>query len=264
METFDYVFVVLVYRNPHDLRGFLASLARVEGSRKVIVVNSFYDQPTRDETAAVCEEHGCDFLNVENRGYGAGNNAGIRFARAHYRFAFLVISNPDIEIQALPATVLEQKGRTVLLGPLVRTENGKRQNPYMPAHSALRERLMCFYTRHSRSMAPFWAAVALNKTHRILFNVLFGRRERRVYALHGSFLLFSEPALQKLGLPFDERMFLFREEDHLARRARGLGIPMRYTPGIRVLHHEDGSVRFLSAQTRRYALDSLRIYFGLQ
>ncbi len=264
METFDYVFVTLVYRNAHDLRGFLASLGRVEGSCKVVVVNSFYDQATRDEARAVCEEHGCVFLNVENRGYGAGNNAGIRFVRAHYRFAYLVVSNPDIEIQALPVPVLEHKERAVMLGPLVRTENGKRQNPYMPAHSALRERLMRFYAGHPRGMAPFWVAVALNKTHRILFNALSGRRERRVYALHGSFLLFSEPALQRLGLPFDERMFLFREEDHLARRARGLGIPMLYAPSIRVLHHEDGSVRFLSTETRRYALDSLRIYFGLQ
>ncbi|MFT9055367.1 MAG: hypothetical protein ABF449_01905 [Ethanoligenens sp.] len=264
MEQFDYVFVVLVYRNPQDLTGFLSSLQKVEGSYRVIVVNSFYDELTRSQTESICKVQHCDFLNVQNNGYGAGNNAGIHFACAHYRFSFLVVSNPDIEILSLPAAVLRHKEETVLLGPRVCTENGKHQNPYMPAHSALRERLMRFYAMHPRSMLPFYMAVALNKTHRILFNTLCERKERRVYALHGSFLLFSQAALDKLGDPFDERMFLFREEDHLARRAKGMGIPMRYTPSIQVLHHEDGSVRFLSAQTKQFALHSLRIYFGLQ
>lgn len=264
METFDYVFVVLLYRNPQDLTVFLSSLQRVEGSCKVVVVNSFYDEATRLQTQTICEAQHCDFLNVPNDGYGAGNNAGIRFARAHYRFSFLVVSNPDIEIHALPNTVLRHKDEAVLLGPLVRTETGKHQNPYMPAYSALREDLMRFYAKHPRSMLPFYTAVALNKTHRILFNALWKKKERRVYALHGSFLLFSQKALAQLDEPFDQRMFLFREEDHLARRAKKQGISMRYAPAIQVLHHEDGSVRFLSEQTKRFALDSLRVYFGLK
>ena len=209
MESVEWVFVVLVYRNPGDLRTCLASLARAPENRKVVVVNSFFDEAT-----------------------------------------------------SLPAAAAAHPERAVVLGPLVQTETGKRQNPYMPAYSALRERLMRFYTAHPQTMAPFWVAVALNKAHRVLFNRLFGQKSRQVYALHGSFLLFSAAALQRLGEPFDERMFLFREEDHLARRARALGIPMRYEPSIRVLHHEDGSVRYLDAQTRRYALDSLRVYFG--
>lgn len=264
MEAFDYVFVVLVYRNPRDLTVFLSSLQQVEGSYQVVVVNSFYDEATRAQAEAIAREQHCDFLNVQNDGYGAGNNAGIRFASAHYQFSFLVVSNPDIEIQSLPASVLQNKEEAVLLGPLVRTENGKHQNPYMPAYSRLREWLMRFYAKHRRSMLPFYTAVALNKTHRILFNALGEKKARRVYALHGSFLLFSRKALKQLGEPFDRRMFLFREEDHLARRAKELGIPMRYTPSIRVLHHEDGSVRFLSEQTQRFALDSLRVYFKLK
>ncbi len=264
METADYVFVVLIYRNPGDLSGFLSSLDRVEGTCRVVVVNSFYDEKSRAGAEAVCRGHGCAFLNVENRGYGAGNNAGIAYARAHYRFSYLVVSNPDIEIEALPKTVLGAAGSAVLLGPLVKTDGGKRQNPYMPAFSAFRERLMRHYAAHPRALWAFYAAVALNKTHRILFNAFRGGREGRVYALHGSFLLFSAPALEKLAPPFDTRMFLFREEDHLARRAKRLGIPMVYRPDIRVRHHEDGSVRFLDQKVQRIALDSLRVYFGLK
>lgn len=260
MEPFDYVFVVLLYRNPGDLARFAGTLARVPGSVRVVVVNSYYDESSRLASQAVCKENGFDFLNVENRGYGAGNNTGIAWARAHYRFSFLVLSNPDIEIETLPALPAEE---TAVYGPHIRTLSGKLQNPYMPAFSVLRERLMRRYALHPRNTLPFWAAVALNKAHRILLNLFCGSGRRQVYALHGSFLIFSAAALMRLGAPFDERMFLFREEDHLARRAKTLGIPLWYLPDARVLHHEDGSVRFLSESARRYALDSLRVYFNL-
>lgn len=260
MEACDVVFVVLLYRNANDLARLAPTLARVPGRVRAVVVNSFYDESTRDAAQQICGAQGFDFLNVENRGYGAGNNAGIAYARAHYRFSFLVISNPDIEIEAMPAL---PPGETALYGPLVRTETGKRQNPYMPAFSTLRERLMRRFAKRPGNTLPFWAAVALNKAHRIWFNLLPARGRRRVYALHGSFLVFSAPALARLGAPFDERMFLFREEDHLARRAKALGIPLYYLPDMRVLHHEDGSVRFLTEGTRGCMVASLRAYFNL-
>ena len=253
------VFVVLLYRNADDLARLAPTLARAPGSIRVVVVNSFYDDATREAARRLCAARGFDFLNVENRGYGAGNNAGIAYARAHYRFSFLVLSNPDIEIEAMPAL---PAGETAIYGPLVRTETGKRQNPYMPAFSALRERLMRRFAMQPGNTLPFWTAVALNKAHRICFNLLPARR-RRVYALHGSFLVFSASALAALGTPFDERMFLFREEDHLARRAKTLDIPLYYLPDMRVLHHEDGSVRFLTDGTRRCTVASLRAYFNL-
>ncbi|HCC00881.1 MAG TPA: hypothetical protein DEP42_06685, partial [Ruminococcaceae bacterium] len=198
MEFYDFVFVVLVYRNPRDLAGFLASLAKVEGRCKVVVVNSFYDEDTMHEVEELCKVENCAFLNVKNRGYGAGNNAGIAYAREKYKFRYLVISNPDIEILSLPASIFAQANDPILIGPLVQTESGKRQNPYMPAFSAFRERLMCRFAGHPREWPFFYLAVALNKAHRIFFNIFCGEKSRPVYALHGSFLLFSVKALERL------------------------------------------------------------------
>lgn len=264
MPLVDLVFVVLVYRNPHDLVGFLDSLAAVSASYRVVVVNSYYDEPTRAACEQLCADRDCDFLNVENKGYGNGNNRGIEYASAHYQFKFLVVCNPDVVVRQFPAEFLKNEGCCAVFGPSVKTLSGKRQNPCMVIYSPLRERLMMHYACRPGNATPFYLAVAINKLERIVFNLLFGNREKRVYSLHGCFLIFSAPAIERIGTPFDPEMFLFREEDYLARLARQLGIPMIYCPGIRVLHREDGSVRFMNEGVKVHTVESLRRYFGIK
>lgn len=263
MTDCEIVFVVLVWRNAGDLSDFLASLQKAcPVSYRAVVVNSFCDEESRRQAEQVSRGAGCDFLSVENRGYGSGNNRGIAYARAHYTFRWLAVCNPDTVLQNLPAAFFRMAPQGVW-GPEIRTRTGKRQNPCMPLPSPLREALLKAYARHPRFRAGFFAAIALNKSERILYHLFLGRVQHRVYALHGSFLLFSAPALAQLGDPFDPRMFLFREEDYLARRCRQLGILMIFDPELRVFHKEDGSLRLSDVSVTARTLASLRVYFGL-
>ncbi len=261
LTDWDIVYVVLVYRNAGDLSDFLRSLSQNCPLRyRVVVVNSFCGETYRAETERISRESGCDFLNVENRGYGAGNNAGIAYARARYRFRWLAVCNPDTVLRRMPPD--PACGAGGVCGPDIRTRTGKRQNPCMPLPGPVREKLLRRYAVGG-GRAGFWGAVAINKAERILFLWRYARSRHRVYALHGSFLVFSAAALEKLGEPFDPRMFLFREEDHLARRCRQLGIPMLYDPRIQVFHKEDGSLRLSDANVEARTMESLRVYFGL-
>lgn len=263
MTDCEIVFVVLVCRDAADLSDFLQSLrSACPASYRVVVVNSFCDEESRRRVEQASREGGCDFLNVENRGYGSGNNRGIAYARTHYTFRWLAVCNPDTVLQTLPAAFFRAAPRGVW-GPEIRTRAGKRQNPCMPLSSPLREVLLRAYTRYPRFRAVFFTAIALNKAERILYHLLLGRSRHRVYALHGSFLIFSASALNQLGDPFAPRMFLFREEDYLARRCRQLGIPMICDPGLRVFHKEDGSLRLSDTNVEARTLASLRVYFGL-
>ena len=93
---YDFVFVVLVYRNTKDLEDFFCSL-KVPYS-KVVVVNSFFDDKTEQEFQSIAQRNRADFISVPNKGYGFGNNTGCRYALENYKFKYLVISNADIEI----------------------------------------------------------------------------------------------------------------------------------------------------------------------
>ena len=96
LNKFDFVFVVLTYRNTKDLSSFFINNTITDS--KVIVVNSFYDESTEVEFQKISNENMADFINVENLGYGNGNNTGIEFAINNYEFKFLIISNPDVLI----------------------------------------------------------------------------------------------------------------------------------------------------------------------
>ena len=86
---YDFIFVVLVYRNTSDLVDFFASL-KLERTR-VIVVNSFYDEESELQFKQIAESNHAEFLSVPNKGYGAGNNRGVEYALKHYDFKYLVI-----------------------------------------------------------------------------------------------------------------------------------------------------------------------------
>jgi GT2 family glycosyltransferase len=264
MPEYDFVFVLLVFRNTADPEEFLKSIENVGVSFRVVIVNSFYDIATSAAVEKLCIDHACDFIETGNQGYGSGNNAGIAYACSHYTFKYLIVSNPDIVIKQMPSDILELPPSPCIYGPLIKTLKGKRQNPCMIIFSPLRERLMKMFAMNPDNLFPFYFAIAINKAERSLFNLFFGGSAHRVYSLHGSFLIFSFEALRLLGpQPFDPGMFLFREEDHLARLAKRLNVKMIYYPGIRVLHKEDGSVKFIDSSVRTHTVASLRRYFGL-
>ena len=64
MMKYDFVFVVLVYRNTRDLKDFFSSL--LLSAVKVIVVNSFYDEESECEFKNIAEANNADFLSVPN------------------------------------------------------------------------------------------------------------------------------------------------------------------------------------------------------
>lgn len=263
MKKAEFVFVVLVYKNLGDLESFLQKLDTLSQPHEAVVVESYSDDKTRAACTALCEKAGCDCIAAENRGYGWGNNLGIEAAISRYDFDYLIVCNPDIEIRRFVGTFPYPPEIPCVYGPEIKTLTGKRQNPCMVIASPIRERLLRVFAARPQHMLPFYTAIGLNKLERIAFNLFCSGRVRRVYSLHGSFLIFSQAALGMLGAPFDPEMFLFREEDHLARLARKLRIPMVYFPRIAVTHREDGSMKFLGGNLKKYTVDSLRVYFGL-
>lgn len=113
-----------------------------------------------------------------------------------------------------------------------------------------------------------WAAVIMNKLLREAFLMktrICRKPAHKVAAAHGAFIIIGREALDRLGMPlFDERMFLFCEEVHLARKARRAGVRIEYRPGILVLHKEDGSMTLAKIRTEVHALHSWRVLYGME
>ena len=238
--VYDFVFVVLVYRNTADLHDFFAAL-KVANS-KVVVVNSYYDDDTEKEFRRLATENGADFISVPNKGYGYGNNRGCEYALQHYSFRYLVIANSDVTIDRLCIDDICQ-WTDVIIAPEIRTGKGKRQNPNIPyRESRLTEWLRYqSYERGWRWPTPCFDALSrLKKIY--FFAVSRFQSPRYVYSAHGAFLVMPFNVLQLLHPLFDDVMFMYNEERFLSRKARQAQVRTVYVPQVKVLHKWHGSV----------------------
>lgn len=241
----EYIFIAVVYRNVEDIVEFLVSIQEHVLDYKVIIVNNYYDESTKSQFEKIATEFHCDFINCENKGYGAGNNAGIRLAIQKYDFDYLIVSNPDIVIKNFSKDVIRQYTDGVI-GCKIYNLNHKNQNPMLVRNNVFATRMLYFGIRN-KSMPKLIIGKGLNKLERIIGRILLGWKKlnhRRVYQIHGSFLIFTRSAINQIGAPYDEAMFLFGEEGYLAYLLDQKKIPTYYCNAVEVLHKEDGSMRF--------------------
>lgn len=256
---YEYIFVVLVYRNTNDLGEFIESVNQFVENFKIVVVNSYYDEYTKKLAKKIAEENTCDFINVENKGYSYGNNVGIEYATKKYSYKYLVVSNPDVIIEKFDFNP-NDSGRDIV-APCIITASGKSQNPMMVKRSKISEWLI--YHGFKNSAKPFLiAGIGINRINRELalqFNK--NRDEYPIYCAHGSFLLLSHEAIEKIGTkPYDENMFLFAEESVLASRAEKTHLKTIYSNSIKVLHKEDGSMKLCGIAVNK-ELAKANIYY---
>lgn len=242
---FENIFVVLVYRNTDDIIDFIKSASAKVENYKIIVVNSYFDDKSRDIFETIAKEYSCDFINVENKGYGYGNNVGIAHAMKEYGFDYLIVSNPDIEIKEFSTELLSKSNTQGLIGPLITARKGKAQNPYWAIRNPFCEWLI--YQGYKRKNRVYiLAGTAFNRFIRETFLLFFfyvaRKRYTPVFAVHGSFVIFPRPLLTKIGMPYDENIFLFGEEADIAYDLHKRKIKSYITKDISVLHKEDGSM----------------------
>lgn len=242
---FSFVFIVLVYRNVEDIIELLNSIRNHVSDFKIIIVNNYYDDTTMKQFYEIAENYQCDFINCENRGYGAGNNAGIRFAIKNYHFDYLIISNPDIVIKKFPEKAIRKYGHGVL-GCAIYNLAHKNQNPMLAKNNHFAITQLYKGLKHD-SKINLLIGTAINRLQSDCTRILLRKRKkikRKVYQIHGSFLIFSYSVIKKIGAPYDENMFLFGEEGYLAYLLSQKKIPTFYCPEVEVLHKEDGSMKF--------------------
>ncbi|WP_371808813.1 hypothetical protein [Adlercreutzia sp. ZJ473] len=206
-------------------------------------MNSYYDDVSENEFQRLANQYGADFLSVENRGYGYGNNVGITHAVSEYAFQWLVVSNPDTVIEEFSLNGFNPLEKSIL-APDIRTLSGKRQNPMIAKRSKLAERLI-YLGFKNESRLLLCLGVCANKIIRELFALGCHRENKTVYQPHGSFIVFSLSAIEALYPVFDEGIFLFAEEGLLAWNSAKNGVRVLYCPSIRVVHKQDGSMKFL-------------------
>lgn len=256
MEHYKAVFIVLVYRNINVLKDFFSSLAL--NNVKVIIVNSYFDDISLAECKSVAQLYGADFIPIQNKGYGYGNNIGCEYALNKYKFDYLIISNSDIVIDDI--SYLDNfKGTEAVIAPLISMLNGKSQNPNIVYNSNLRYQLYKKGILYNNKIFLFLARAMnwITRQSAIILMRLFNLNKIKIFSPHGSFIILTSSALQKLFPLFNNKMFLYNEEYYFAYKCLIYKIPVYYCKKIKIRHLEGASSQ--NNLVRKYTKESLLI-----
>lgn len=259
---YKFIFVILVYRNTNDLIECIDSIKRHVASYRIIIVNAFYDDVTRQRVQKIANDNNCDFLNIENKGYSYGNNRGIEYAEDHYNYDWIIISNPDIIIKNFDSKIFDEP-KFDILAPKITAADGRLQNPMMYRESTLSEKLI-YKGLKKQNRAHFYLGIAITKFIRfvsVAYYKLIHRNQFRIYCAHGSFVVLSNHTVKTLFPVYDENMFLFGEEGVLAYKAEKADLKCLYSSSISIYHKEDGSMKLCNLSSINNELRKSNIYF---
>ncbi|MFH0766002.1 MAG: glycosyltransferase family 2 protein [Calditrichota bacterium] len=227
--------IIVNYRSRAGAERCLASLQSLinSGWLKVIVVDNDSGEGEADLIAGSFPE--IEVINAGiNLGFGGGNNLGLKRAVGDW-VCFL---NPDTQVEPGTLEVLaEYLSRNPLTGcvaPAIANEQGKIIKSYYPFTN--------FFTS-LLSACGLHPPIPLNHVN---------NRWRLTYSLEsapaiidrslGAALMIPRRALEVVG-GFDERFFLYSEEEDLCRRLHHAGWKVVYYPQAKVIHQGGESAR---------------------
>jgi len=201
--------IVVTYNSAATIASCLNSIPR---DCEVLVV----DQSSRDDSIAIAKSVCGDATVISaggNRGFGAGCNLGA--ANAHSDV--LIFLNPDASFAEGAVRQLVQRVRVdnALVGPLIVDEHGcdqTRARFWSTPLSILGE--VCLPTRLNRLIL---------KRDIPPSDVVY-RRGGRVPYVQGTCMAVGAANFRRAG-GFDERLFLYHEEEVLARRLQRIAVP---------------------------------------
>ncbi|MGX7181341.1 glycosyltransferase [Enterococcus pallens] len=192
-------------------------------------------------------------LNEENRGFGFGHNFNLLSNPSEYA----VIFNPDIilgeEVLSGLVSLLSEHPEVALLAPKILNEDGSTQ-------FLIREKLDVF--DYMLRFIPFSFVKKIFNQRLAAFECrdLPDNKDSYVRMISGSFMVVDVAKFIAVE-GFDERYFMYFEDNDLCRKMETAGYKVLYTPRFQVTHlYERGAVK--SRKLFFIFLQSMRKYFS--
>ena len=192
----------------------------------------------------------------KNKGYGYGNNFGIRYAYNELKATHVIVANPDVEFsEELVVDMSEafNKKKCAIVAPTPIYSNGRFQdNPGWKLTSLLEEVLSVS----------------------VLYNRLIGGKKKYnknefesnsimpVDVVQGSLLMLDTSVMMKYGM-YDEDFFLFMEEQVLAKKIMQAGYKSYLLTKSTYIHHHSVTIKkiFNSLLGKNKLLNKSRILY---
>ena len=190
--------------------------------------------------------------NARNVGYGTANNQALKAVRGRH----ILLLNPDVLVE--PDAVnkglrfLDEHPDVGILGARILLPNG-RLDP--PARRSFKTPVTYFY----KALGLSRAFPRHRRFGRYYLSYLDEHEMADVDSVVGAFMLMPRRLIDEIG-GFDERFFLYCEDEDLCWRARQSGWRVVYHPGVVVKHRKGSSTRQRPFRTTYHWHRSLLLY----
>lgn len=191
--------------------------------------------------------------NIKNLGFTKANNQGAKIAKGKY----LLFLNSDTEIvgEALGKMVsyLEKHPEIGILGPKI--YQSKKRDLQVTSTGRLTPLNAIFALTFLNKLFPN------NRFSKSYFMSDWNRNStREVEAVSGAALLIRKDVFEKIG-GFDERFFIYFEENDLCLSAKKLGKKVVYCPEARIIHYGGKTTTKISQEMKKVFFKSRYRYF---
>ena len=254
--------VVLNYNNHQETSDFVKAIVQHQSLKHVVVVDNCSTDGSYKELLGLSKYPKVDVIKtIANGGYSSGNNSGVWHALKTYGSEVVIISNPDIEVcdSTISALISEIKSASDigLVTGLVHDPSGKVISNFawkVPTYFDI-------IVNQFRVISKVMRAVS-NRSIYFNYDAESDGIKLEVGAVSGCFFAIKSSVFEQMR-GFDERVFLYGEENILGYRLRELGFRSIVLLDKNVVHF--GSV-FRKSSWRskiignKCLLDSMKIY----
>lgn len=202
---FDNILIVLNYNDAEATVKFINNAKLCNAIHKIIVVDNCSTDDSFQILSNHCSEKVDVILSDRNGGYAYGNNFGVQYAIKNYNPEICFISNPDVTFENTTiiemANCLKQNKKIAIVAPVV---NQGYNIWNLPGFIGVIESLFLIWHNIHKYIIKKRILSVPNKLI-------------KVGVVEGSFFAISVQAYKEIK-GFDERTFLYYEENILAQR----------------------------------------------
>lgn len=252
--------IILNYNSADDTVKYVNKIKSYKVLDKIIIVDNL---STEAKTVEKLETLKSDKVHVikalKNGGYSYGNNFGIKYLQSlNEKFDYIIISNPDIDIEeeAVEKCIqfLNENEKAGLTAPRMVNGAGK---PARRSSWKIRKPVVDMVNSTRLNEILFWWALRKGEYKALDYE----KKALKVEAVSGAFFVIKYDVFEKCGF-FDENVFLFYEEDILASKIKNLGYEEYSLNDITFTHYESQTIsKVYSYFNKIKILQKSKIYY---
>lgn len=255
--------VILNYNDYETTAKLLDRIKNYESINYIAVVDNHSTDDSYQRLCRYSNERIHILCSPGNDGYSKGNNIGIRYL-IQKNVDVICISNPDVEFdEKLVIRVMGQfKRRTdyAIITGLQKTPEGEvAGHPFWPEYTTLQ-----WFKMKLSNLRPVMYTINPQLTQNYIKQKLSGKRSFfRVGAVEGSLFFIRRKDFEHTGL-FDEGVWMYAEEDILAKKIKRIGKKTGVDSSVSYIHYGSVTTKkvFKSIETINHMFHSSVYYFN--